>query len=137
MAQAFAYYNFNEVSGSIEYTDGNVQPKYFNNEETFPDGFVTPDDSWDNYWREGQNAVIGWNPGLPGSGSGAKSMGRELAGSQAFAQCQVQKVFKAVCLRDAVDAADRTQLATMSSAFASTFDLRQVFAESATYCMGN
>jgi len=137
MAQAFAYFNFNETTGSIEYTDGTVQPKYFNNEETFPDGFVTPDDAWDNYWREGQNAVIGWNPGLPGSGNGAKSLGRELAGSQAFAQCQVQKVFRAVCLRDAVDAGDRAQLATMSSAFGNTFDLRRVFAESAKYCMGN
>jgi len=137
MAQAFAYYNYDDVSGSIEYTAGNVQPKYFNNEETFPDGFVTPDDAWANYWREGQNAHIGWSSSLTGSGNGAKSLGQELAGTQAFAQCQVQKVFKAVCLRDPVDAGDRGQVATMAGAFGSTFDLRQVFAQSAKYCMGN
>jgi hypothetical protein len=138
LAQAFAYYNYNDVSGSIEYTPGSVQPKYFNNEETFADGFVTPDDSWNNYWREGRNALIGWSPTLPGSGSGAKSLGRELAGTDAFAQCQVRKVFKAVCLREPGDQADRTQVATMTSSFRSNnYNLKRVFAESAVYCMGN
>ena len=138
MAQAFAYYNFDETTGSIQYTPNAVQPKYFNNEETFPDGFVTPDDSWDNYWREGQNALLGWSGSLPGSGSGAKSLGQELAGSQAFAECQVQKVFKAVCLRDPVDQADRDQVTSMTGSFVSSnYSMKQVFAESAVYCMGN
>jgi hypothetical protein len=138
MAQAFAYYNFDETTGQFQYTANAVQPKYFNNEETFPDGFVTPDDSWNNYWREGQNALIGWNGSLPGSGSGAKSLGQELGGSQAFAQCQVEKVFKSVCLRDPVDAQDRSQVTAMTSSFmSSTYNLKQVFAESAVYCAGN
>jgi hypothetical protein len=137
MAQAFAYYNFNETSGSIEYTDGLVQPKYFNNEETFADGFVTPNDAWENYWREGQNANIGWSPLLPGAGNGAKSLGEELAGTQAFAQCQVTKVFKNVCLREPVDGGDRAQIDTMTTSFVNNnYNLRQVFAESAVYCMG-
>jgi hypothetical protein len=138
MAQAFAYYNFNDTTGSLEYTDGTVQPKYFNNEETFPDGFVTPDDSWDNYWRAGQNALLGWSPSLPGSGAGAKSLGQELSGSQAFAQCQVEKVFNAVCLRGPVDQSDRDQVALMTSSFVTnSYNLKRVFAESALYCMGN
>jgi hypothetical protein len=138
LAQAFAYYNFNEATGSIEYTAGTVQPKYFNNDETFADGFVTPDDSWDNYWREGQNANLGWSQSLTGSGNGAKSFGEELASSQAFATCQVQKVFKTVCLRDPVDQGDRDQVAAMANTFRNNnYNLRQVFAESAVYCMGN
>jgi hypothetical protein len=137
MAQAFAYYNYNDATGSIEYTPGAVQPKYFHNETTFPDGYHTPDDSWVNYWRKGQNAVIGWDPNLPGSGQGAKSLGKELAATDAFAQCQVKKVFKAVCLRAPGDAADRGQVAAMAGEFKSTYDLRQVFAESAGYCDGN
>ena len=138
LAQAFAYYDYDDVAGSIEYTPGAVQPKYFNNDETFADGFVTPDDSWSNYWREGRNALIGWSTGLPGSGNGAKSLGQELAASQAFAQCQVQKAFKAVCLRDPVDDADRARVASMTASFTNAgFDLKQVFAESAVYCMGN
>jgi hypothetical protein len=135
LAQAFAYYNFNDGSGTIEFTDGAVQPKYFNNNETFADGFVTPDDSWSNYWREGQNALLGWNGSLPGAGNGAKSLGQELAGTQAFAECQVTKVFNAVCLRDPVDGADRAQVQTMTNDFiGNNYDLRQVFAESADYC---
>jgi hypothetical protein len=138
LAQAFAYYNFNPTSGSIEYTAGVVQPKYFNNDTTFPDGFVTPDDAWDNHWRQGQNALLGWSQQLPGSGNGAKSLGQELAGTTAFATCQVQKVFKAVCLRDPVDQSDRDQVATMTNTFRNNnYNLKQVFAESAVYCMGN
>ena len=138
LAQAYAYFNFNENTGSIEYTEGQVQPKYFNNAETFPDGFVTPDDSWENYWREGRNRLLGWSPVLPGSGQGPKSMGQELAASDAFAQCQVEKVFKAVCLRPPVDADDRQQVDAMTASFRNGgYNLRNVFAQSAVYCMGD
>lgn len=138
MAQAFAYNNFDEASGAIQYTSGSVQAKYFNNEETFADGFVTPDDSWSNYWREGQNALLGWDAqgqSLPGFGQGPKSLGAELAGSRAFAECQVTKVFNAVCLRQPVDASDRSEIQTMTNSFiGNSYNLKQVFAESAAYC---
>lgn len=137
MAQAFAYYNFNETTGSIEYTPGQVQPKYFNNDANFPFGFRTPDDSWDNYWREGQNSFLGWDPALPGSGQGAKSLGLELASSDAFASCQVKKVFRAVCLRAPEDAGDRARVAQMASLFQNGgYNLRETFARAAVYCMG-
>jgi hypothetical protein len=138
LAQAFAYYTFDDVAGRLMYTPGAVQPKYFNNDTTFADGFITPDDSWHNHWRQGQNALLGWSQALPGQGTGAKSLGEELAGTQVFAQCQVQKVFKAVCLRNAVDQADRDQIAAMTNTFRNNnYNLKQVFAESAGYCMGN
>ncbi|MEO1202557.1 MAG: hypothetical protein AAFX10_07610 [Pseudomonadota bacterium] len=137
MAQAYAYYTFDEDLGRIVYTDGVVHPKYFNNDANFEFGFVTPDDAWENRWREGQNALLGFDPGLPGSGNGAKSLGEELANSDAFAQCQVEKVFRNVCLRDPVDAADRAQVATMVSSFQSNYLMKPVFAQSAAYCMGD
>lgn len=138
MAQAFAYYNFNEASGSIEYTPGVVQPKYLINADTFKHGFVTPDDQWDNYWRNGQNALLGWDAGLPGSGSGASSLGVELASSEAFARCQVTKVFRTVCLREPGNAADRGQIDSITAAFkADNYNMKTVFAESAVYCMGD
>jgi len=138
MARAFAYYNYDETSARLVYTPGAVQSKYFNNNKTFPDGFITPDDSWNNHWRQGQNALIGWSSALPGQGQGAKSLGQELAGTTAFAQCQVKKVFKTVCFRDPVDQADRDKVATMTTTFRNNnFNLRQVFADSAGYCMGN
>src|SRR5579863_4331292 len=97
MAQAFAYYNFNGTSNQLVYTAGQTQAKYHINTTNFPQGFVTPDDSWANRWRNGPNAVFGWNSGLPGSGNGAKSWGTEIAGSQQFAACKVQQAFQTVC----------------------------------------
>ena len=137
LAQAFAYYNFDKTTTTIEYSPGTVQPKYFNNNTTFPDGFVTPDDAWNNHWRQGQNAVLGWSANLSGAGNGAKSLGQELAGTHAFAQCQVTKVFKAVCLRSPGDATDRAEVDSMTASFTNGYDLKPVFAQSAKYCMGN
>lgn len=155
MAQAFAYYDYeynadtdpegelgrlvyNTASDLDPVTGTRVQAKYHINSATFEQGYVTPDDSWDNYWRSGANRRLGWDSGLSGSGQGAKSLGREFAHSDAFAECQVKKVFENVCLRPPSDAADRSQVASMVTSFrAQGFDLKQVFAESAVYCMGD
>ncbi|MGI9341575.1 MAG: hypothetical protein ACR2QV_01915 [Gammaproteobacteria bacterium] len=138
LAGAFAYYDFDETTQRIMYTPGQVQPKYFNNDDNFRPGFVTQDDSWANYWRAGQNELLGWDTGLPSSGFGAASMGAELANSQAFAQCQMKKVFKAVCLREPVDQPDRTQVDTMVTSFrnGNAYNMKQSFAEAAVYCKG-
>jgi hypothetical protein len=138
MAQAFAYYTYDEAQGRMVYTGGAVQPKYFNNDTTFAFGFRTPDDAWENRWRAGQNALLGWDSGLPGAGQGAKSLGQEFGASDAFAACQVEKVFRAVCLRAPQDAADRSEIASMTSSFRSSgYRLKQAFADAATYCMGD
>jgi hypothetical protein len=138
MAQAFAYYNFDENSQRIQYTPGLVQAKYHINADTFRYGFITPDDHWDNYWRSGQNALLGWDSNLPGSGSGARSLGRELANSEAFARCQVKKAFRTVCLREPGNAADRTQVDTTTASFkADNYNMKTAFAEVAVYCMGD
>lgn len=161
MAQAFAYYNFaydksaadqdaaKEV-GQIEYTPGVVQAKYTINASHFVEGYVTPDDHWDNYWRSGPNtAIFGWGSthvaataaahtvnGIYGD-AGAKSLGEELANSEAFAVCSVQKVFRAVCLRDPASG-DQSAFATMvGNLKSSNYDLKHTFAEAAVYCSGN
>jgi len=138
MAQAFAFYTYDETQGRMLYTGGAVQPKYFNNDSTFAFGFRTPDDQWENRWRGGQNALLGWDDNLPGSGSGAKSLGQEFGASDAFATCQVEKVFRTVCLRTPNDTADRNRIQTMTSSFrASGYRLKQAFADAAAYCMGD
>ncbi len=143
MAQAFAYYNYDDVAGAIEYTNGVVQPKYFNNDLNFPQGFRTPDDHWTNYWRTGQNRYLGFNgPGTItaegyGDGTGAKSLGVELSNSDAFASCQVKKVFQAVCMREPETAGDHTKAAEIAGNFAASgFQMKRVFADTAEYCMG-
>jgi hypothetical protein len=142
MAQAFAYYNYSftgdESTGQIQYTAGTVQPKYFNNEDTFKPGFRTPDDSWENRWRKGPNQLLGWDASKPGSGVGAKTLGEELGASDAFAQCQVEKVFRNVCLRAPSDVEDRAEVGRIVGVFKSNgYSLKRVFAETAAYCKGD
>ena len=137
MAQAFAFYDYDLVATKIVYTPGQVQPKYLINSNNFKQGYITPDDHWDNRWRAGPNQLLGWDSTQSGSGTGAKSLGQELAKSDAFASCQVQKVFKNVCYRDPVNGADRAQLSQMISTFKNGYKLKQVFADAAGYCMGN
>jgi len=137
MAQAFAYYDFDETQNRLVYTDGMPNSKYFINADNFRPGFVTPNDSWENRWRHGPNSALGWNNAAPASGSGAKTLGQELASSEAFAQCQVEKVFKAVCFRAPADGADVNQITTIKNDFkASNYNLRRVWAETAVYCKG-
>jgi hypothetical protein len=159
LAQSFAYYDYIDPDldpstdiGAIDYNtepepnpeleiDTQVNPKYHINANNFPHGYITPNDNWDNYWREGPNSAVGWNwgGGSPtGSGQGAKTMGRELANSYAFAQCQVVKVFQSVCLRDPGNATDHQEVANITDNFQiNGFNLKQVFAETADYCKGN
>ena len=148
LAQAYAYYDYSydsnsdpeALNGQLVYSSNSVQPKYLINANNFPYGYATEDDRWENYWRVGPNSLLGWdsnNLSLPDSGSGAKSLGIELANSEAFASCQVKKVFKAVCFRDPENSQDHTKISEISNLFkASNYNLKTVFAESAVYCMG-
>lgn len=146
MAQSYAYYDYEYDSvndptgenGRMVYTPGVVQAKYLKNDQTFKTGYRTPNDHWDNYWRKGPNSLLGWDGALPGGGDGAKSMGEELAHSNAFARCQVEKVFKAMCLREPGNSADRAQVDAMITDFAASgYQMKRVFAESAVYCQGD
>lgn len=155
MAQAFAYYDYEYdidndpegENGSINYnTEGETDPttgtrvekKYHINSATFRYGYATPNDEWDNYWRTGMNSNLGWDAALPGSGNGARSMGMELAHSQAFASCQVEKVFRKVCLRQPADAGDRARISAITADFsANGHNLKDVFVATADYCKGD
>ncbi|MCP4490859.1 MAG: hypothetical protein GY820_26625 [Gammaproteobacteria bacterium] len=148
---AYAYYNFeygtDVESGQLSYTDGVVQPKHLINATVFPPGHINTDDSWINYWRNGPNARLGWGNyadeefDAKGNaiGSGLKSMGMELAHSDAFAQCQVDKAFEAICFRNPDDyATDRAQRDEILTNFEdSGYDMKQVFGSVAAWCKGD
>lgn len=159
MGDAMAYYDLDhdgdkedatsnfENTARLTYSPGQVIPKYLQNENNFKPGHVPTDDSWINYWRNGPNALLGWNdwPGVQKDdkgnalGQGLKQLGMELAYSDAFAQCQVKKAFKAVCLRDPDDyAADRSAVDTIVNDFVSGgYKMKQVFRDVAAVCKGN
>ena len=140
MAQAFAFYDFDETAKRLVYTPEQVQPKYLINADNFRPGFVTPNDAWDNRMRlDGRNdvRVLGWDPSLPGSGKGAKSLGRELAYSGAFAQCQAEKAFRKVCFRSPTTVAEYNRVKAIGDEFKSGHSMRRVFAQVAAECAGN
>ena len=148
-----------------------VSLKHNINPTNFEYGHITTDASWINYWRNGPNSIlgnrptdtgIGWRHPADGTdgittdakgnsmGVGARSLGIELANSRAFAQCQVDKVFKAVCLRDPnVFAADRSERDNIVTNFITPgtnaaagggdgpYDMREVFTDVAAYCKGS
>ena len=157
---AYAKYNFNTETGRLDYAKAEtpndtslngysangITNKYHNNADNFKSGYIATDDSWVNYWRNGQNKLLGWSS-VPAAGitidsrghangSGAKSMGAELANSRAFASCQVKKAFKAVCLRDSDDyAADRAQVDSITTDFTgNNYNMKSVFGKVAAYC---
>jgi hypothetical protein len=137
LAGAFAYFEWDMDLERVVFTRGQVQPKHLINANTFPGGYVTVDDSWINYWRSGPNSLLGWR-GAAASGNGPQSLGAEVAQSRAFSECQVEKVFERVCLRPPSDAADRSEVQRIADVFdAQGQSLRQVFAETAVYCMGD
>jgi hypothetical protein len=138
LAGGFAYYDFDEELQQLVYTDANVQPKFLNGAGTFPFGFETGNDNWINYWRTGPNEFVGWNAAGGGSGSGAKSLGTEIAQTRQFAECQVKRVFEKVCYRSPNGPADEQAVANIATLFeANNRSMKRVFAETAVHCMGN
>ena len=137
-----------------------VSRKHNINANNFEYGHITTDDSWINYWRNGPNSKLGLRPADDGpsatgwgpltnpdskgneTGNGARSLGIELSNSKAFAQCQVDKVFKAICLRDPnVFATDRNARDGFVSNFVGStpvpYNMREVFTDVAAYCKGS
>ena len=127
LAQAFAFFEFDSELGRVVHTRGLVQPKYLINASAFPFGFATPDNRWDNFWRSGQNAVLGWG-GASAGAYGAQSLGIEVASSRAFSICQVEKVFTHVCFRPAGDTDDLEAIERIADGFEEDYSMKRVFA---------
>ena len=160
MAGAFAHYEWDytndKSNGRLAYRElanpkfdpvTGVSLKHNINENNFEYGHITNDDSWVNYWRNGQNWLLGWgtavNPDAKGNetGNGAKSLGQELANSDAFAQCQVDKAFEAVCFRSPTEFFDQDRAVRdgIVANFKTTYNynMREVFTDVAAHCKGN
>jgi len=141
MAGAYAYFewvpgddNDDNDNGRVIHTLGQVQPKHLINANIFPFGYETSSNRWENRWLEGKNSVMGW-PAAPKEGFGAKSLGVAVGNSDAFATCQVEKVFKHVCFREDSSGTDRTAITTVTQSFKdSDYNLKHVFAEVAAFC---
>ena len=137
VASAYAYYEWDDNMGRVVYTPGQVQGKYLLNAGIFAPGFITTNDRWDNYMREGQNYALGWRNTLS-TGYGAKSLGVEIADSRAFSVCQVEKVFENVCFHPPGNPTERSEVGRIADIFETdNYNMKRVFAEVAAYCMGS
>ena len=121
-----------------------VTRKHRINPTNFEYGYIKTNNAWTNYWRTGVNAKLGWGQDAaltpsnatqaPYSSTGAANLGRELANTNAFARCQVTKVYRHVCLNDP----DEATLQTLTTNFVnSTYDMRTVFTDSVIDCMNS
>lgn len=134
LSGAYAYYEWDMAQERVVYTRGMVQPKMVMNSNISPFGYVTVDDRWDNFWREGPNSLLDWRAPASG-GFGVKSMGAEVAGSYAFSVCQVEKAFEHVCFRPPNDMTDVAQVDLVATEFENeNYNMKNVFAKLAVYC---
>lgn len=136
LAGAYAYFDWDEDQERMVHTPGDVQDKYLINANTFPAGYITSDNSWINYWREGPNSLLDWR-GVSDRGFGAKSLGVEISATRAFSVCQVEKVFEQVCFRPPKDQDDRDAIEAIADDFEAggTYSMKGVFAGVAEHCM--
>jgi hypothetical protein len=106
-----------------------------NQNNYYPQGFVTTNDEWINLWATGQNATVGWRGAV--TGNGAQSIGMMFAKSKAFSQCMAQKVFKLVCMRDVVNTADVASVAQMATQFEANnkYSMKDLIAKTSAGCV--
>jgi hypothetical protein len=126
-----------------------VTEKHLINSGNFKYGYVTESDQWTNYWREGPNSELqwGWNQRVAGraepesskiaTGTGAASLGYEVTSTKAFAQCQVEKVYKFVCLHDPREADTAAIEGIVNAMPSEDYNMKSVFSKVAPLCMSN
>jgi hypothetical protein len=139
LSGAFAYVNAEEVrvgtalTFRFTATPGSVRAKFFNNQNTFPQGFITKDDSWVNLWADGANEKIGWKGAT--SGKGIRSFGELYANSDAFASCMAKRVYGRVCFRDPLTVSG-PQIDDLTKSFvASGYKMKKLFGDAVSKCV--
>jgi hypothetical protein len=93
---AFAHFDYDVPSTTFNYLGQSViAPKYNQNANTYPDGWITRDDSFVNMLAD--NAQFGWRSST--TGRGINDFGNLLANSAQFSRCMATRSFKEVCRR--------------------------------------
>lgn len=143
-AGAFAYLDWDEDATSLVYNkppEGStpdvlraaISEKYLRNASTFPGGFVTVDDFWENRWNDGGNTRVNWPKNA--SGNGPKSFGEMFKDIGQMGRCMAKKVYKRTCLED-LDLASN-KITDLAKKFESSgYKVRELFIESGAMCPG-
>ncbi len=122
-AGAFAHFDFNVSSSTLNYLGSNIASKYNQNANTYSDGWITTDDSWVNMIAD--NSQFGWR--TPATGVGVNAFGNLLANSRQFSRCMALRTFKEVCRRD-VGSTENSLIQTLATNFeASGYNIKSLF----------
>lgn len=124
MTGAFAHFDF--TGGAVQYFGPfNFPAKYNQNGSVYPDGYVTGDDSWENFATRHHNAAFGWRGPL--EGKGIESFAKMIGDSKGFSSCMVKRAFAATCRRE-LKPADQEFVAQMADTLeADRYNLRKMF----------
>jgi hypothetical protein len=132
---AFAHFDFDETQTSFNYLgQSTIAPKYNQNANTYPDGWITRDDSFVNMLAD--NAQFGWRS--PETGRGINDFGNLLANSAQFSRCMATRSFKEVCRRSPTSD-EQSLIQTLATNFESSgYHLKSLFQDVAISpaCMG-
>jgi hypothetical protein len=133
---ATAYFDYTDDEGLL-HTPGNVQPKVNRLGTTYPEGYVTTNDSWlflGNLSANNGLAKLGWRG--PASGNGLRSLGQSIAQSRGFSECMVKRVFQRVCLREAT-ISDKALIGQLADGFEKdgSYNMLNLFAETSKHCL--
>lgn len=94
-----SFYNSGGGVDAMEQNPVGVARKFNQNDQTYPSGYRTTDNSWVNNARSPANVQrFGWR-GVTSTGVGVKQFARAVANSKAFSQCMVKKVYREICRR--------------------------------------
>lgn len=129
---AWAYFNYR--NNQLEYNNSRVEPKMLVNSYFYPEGHQTTNDSWLNLWAQGQNAKLGWDPNTPLQGSGARSLGRMLAKSQAFGECMASRSWELLCMRK-MKPEEKPIKEQLAGQFMTNYNMKQLFAATIDRCV--
>jgi hypothetical protein len=94
MSGAFAqmdYLNNNLVFNPL------IAKKYNQNNDVYPDGYITVDTSWINHATQRHNKSIGWKGEL--SGENLESFANMISRTDRFKECMAQRVYEKLCLQ--------------------------------------
>ncbi len=131
-----AYGRYDFTNNQVTYLPG-IATKVNKNGAVYPEGHVTTNDSWINYWTRNQNVHFDWRGNL--EGAGVRSFGIMLANSGGFAKCMAKRTFKSMCRREPLEE-EEVDIVTLAKSFSENgYNLRHLFEEAAILpnCLGN
>jgi hypothetical protein len=130
----WSFENNQAIQSSVRRGDSNgqgIMNKLNRNQQVYPGGYITTDDSWINNANRGINSTtFGWRTiaGVsPMNGMGVNTFGRAVANSSRFSSTMARRVFEAVCRKD-IGVTEYNVYQAMGSEFeANGYNLKKLF----------